>query len=515
MAAREGQGMKIAVIIFAFLTIVLATTTFMFYAQSQTAYKEKTDAQNGRQQVEQENAKLKYRVQAMNYVLGMKDVTKQEVEIAKGAAGGDADTEKILADFEADMALLGDQAAPGGGPKNYRTMGTILLAALNSRNLSVANANEQTRKAQQDLEATVKAEKARADEAVAARDKSASELNGEREANIATRQEMESRNVKLQETLTSFTTSAEKNLEKVSKEASDAKKLAHNQANTITVLRDEIKQNESEKVSLFENPDGQIERVNQRQRIVWINVGRADGLLRQTTFAVYDHNENGVAGNEPKGKIEVVSLGDRLSEARILDDSAANPIIRGDKIHTIAWSPGQRIHFALAGKMDINNDRVDDYDLVRNIIRMNGGEIDAELNPQGKRSGKVSVNTRYLVRGDVESKELADAYGEMKKEVEQFGTEIRSVKEILALMGWKADERMVDLGGSKGGDFRKRQPGKTEPAAPASPGATEPATPATEAPAPATTDPFAAPAADPFGTAPKAAPPAPEVDPFK
>jgi hypothetical protein len=201
-----------------------------------------------------------------------------------------------------------------------------------------------------------------------------------------------------------------------------------------------------------------------------------------------------------------------------LDDSAANPIIRGDKIHTIAWSPGQRIHFALAGKMDINNDRVDDYDLVRNIIRMNGGEIDAELNPQGKRSGKVNVNTRYLVRGDVEStKELIDEYAEMKKEVEQFGTDIRSVKEILALMGWKADERMVDLGGSKGGDFRKRQPGKTEPAAPASPGAAEPAAPASDTPAPPTTDPFAAPAADPFAapaTTP-AAPAAPEVDPFK
>ena len=73
------------------------------------------------------------------------------------------------------------------------------------------------------------------------------------------------------------------------------------------------------------------------------------------------------------------SLGDRLSEARILEDTPSNPIIGGDVIHTPAWSPGQRVHFALAMKMDINKDGIDDYEMVKNIIQMNGGVIDAEL----------------------------------------------------------------------------------------------------------------------------------------
>jgi len=510
--------MKAFVIVFAFLTIVLAVTTFMFYAQSQTAYKEKTDAQSAKQQTDQENNKLKYRLAAMNYVLGVKDVTKQEVEIAKGAAGQDAEAEKILADFEADMVLLGDQAAPDSSAKNYRTMCNILLAALNSKNMSVTNANEQTRGAQQALETMTKAEKARADEAVAARDKAAKDLDNERETNIATRQEMEGRATKLQETLTSVTTKATKDLEQVSKDAKTAQSRAANLETTVAVQREHIKQIGTEQ-SLFENPDGHVKWVNQRQRLVWIDVGREDGLLRQTTFNVYDHDENGVASAKPKGSIEVVSLGDRLSEARILEDSAANPIINGDIIHTIAWSPGQRIHFALAGKMDINGDGVDDYDMVRNIIRINGGEIDAELRPDGTRTpGKITVNTRYLVRGNTEaSKELIDKFSAMTEEVKQFGTDTKSVKDILALMGWKADERMIDLGGSKGGDFRKRQPGKTEQAAPASPGSTAPAAPASETPAPAAADPFGAtPAADPFGApAPKPAAPPENVDPFK
>ena len=40
MAQRDGQGLQIAVIIFAMLTIVLAITTYIFYAQSQSAYQE-------------------------------------------------------------------------------------------------------------------------------------------------------------------------------------------------------------------------------------------------------------------------------------------------------------------------------------------------------------------------------------------------------------------------------------------------------------------------------------------
>src|SRR6476661_7145609 len=103
---------------------------------------------------------------------------------------------------------------------------------------------------------------------------------------------------------------------------------------------------------------------------------------------------------EPTARIEVVSLGDRMSEARILDDTPRNPIITGDVIFTPAWSPGQRVHFALAMKMDINKDGVDDYDTVKRIIEMNGGVIDAELRPDGKRVGDINVNTRYFVQGE-------------------------------------------------------------------------------------------------------------------
>ena len=93
------------------------------------------------------------------------------------------------------------------------------------------------------------------------------------------------------------------------------------------------------------------------------------------------------------------------------------------------------------------------------------------------------------------------------------------VEKLLSLMGWKAEARTVELAGSRAGnDFRKRTPGKTQPAdgtgpapaadAPAAPAAADPfAAPAGAAPTPAAADPFAAPAAG------KGAPAA-EADPF-
>src|SRR6476620_9447615 len=117
MAKREGQGLQIAVIIFAMLTIILAITTYIFYAQSQTAQKDldtKTKALNEKQS---QYDKLMYRVQAMNYVMGLKGVTMQEVDLAKSKAGDDADVKEILDNFEKDVALVGEKDAAEAAAK--------------------------------------------------------------------------------------------------------------------------------------------------------------------------------------------------------------------------------------------------------------------------------------------------------------------------------------------------------------------------------------------------------------
>ena len=66
MAQRgEGQGLQIAVISFAMLTIILAITTYVFYAQSQTAHKDLETAKNNARQQQDQIDKLMGRVKAM------------------------------------------------------------------------------------------------------------------------------------------------------------------------------------------------------------------------------------------------------------------------------------------------------------------------------------------------------------------------------------------------------------------------------------------------------------------
>jgi hypothetical protein len=524
MAGREGQGLQIAVIIFAMLTIILAITTFVFYSQAQTAEKERQTAVTNQGTAEDLNKKLLYRILALKHTLGMAEMT--EVDEAKSRVTGQKDDEVdgILANFATDMATYSAEAgAPGAA--NYRTLPAYLLGAIARKNVSVADANDQTKQIQVAKDTDFTAQKNRADAAEAARDTARDDLGKEKTAFDTAKAAIDAEKNKIAAQITTDKAKAKAEFDKVAKERDAYVAQASDLQNTITIQKDRLETLEKSQVDLFENPDGKITWVNQKQQLVWLNLGRADGLMRQTNFSVYDHDENGVSNAEPKARLEVIRIvGDHLAEARILEDLPSNPILPGDIVHTPSWSSGQRIHFALAGMMDINKDGVSDFDLVKNIILLNGGVIDAELREDGTRGpGTITVNTRYLVLGELpnekSTQKAVDEFSKIRTEADNAGTAKIDVQRLLEMMGWKAEERTVELAGSSGtGEFRKRSPGKKAPATPATTPAPA-AGPATETPSPAPADPFGGPAADPFG-GPAPAParpmpmPAAEPDPF-
>lgn len=523
MAGREGQGLQIAVIIFAMLTIILAITTFIFYSQAQTAQKARDEAVTAEGTVQTENDKLRYRVRAYQLALGLKGTTQADVDAAKQTAGGDDEEVKAVEEaFKADMATYAAEAGAAGAV-NYRTLPQFLLTSLSKKNVSVADANQQTRDTQTQKDEEVKAQVNRVTAAELAAGTARDELAKEKTAYQTDRDRIQAEKDKLAAQIGDKDKKAKAEYDKLAKDRDAVFAQATQQQQTIENQKLRVKELESTQVDLFENPDGKITWVNQKQRLVWVNLGRADGLMRQTNFSVYEHNENGVANAEPKARLEVVRIvGEHLAEASILEDTAANPILPGDIVHTPSWSPGQRIHFALAGFMDINNDRVSDFDLVKNIILLNGGIIDAEIQDDGTRVGKLSVNTRYLVLGNApdekSTKKMVDEYTLIRRQAGEMATDTIDVQRLLEMMGWKAEERTVELAGSAGrGEFRTRTPGKK-----AAPAATPPpagAAPAEAAPAPAGgVDPFGPAAADPFGepaAKPMPMPAAPaEADPF-
>ena len=516
MAGREGQGLQIAVIIFAMLTIILAITTFIFYSQAQTAQKERETAVASQGKSDETNRLYLYKIQALKHTLGM--VEKADVDAAKGLAPGQKDEEvdTILANFATDMATYAPEAgAPAAA--NYRTLPAYLLTAIAKKNVSVADANDQTKQIQVAKDADFTAQKNRADAAEAARDTARTDLGNEKTTFDAEKTRIEGEKNKIAAQIVADKAKAKAEFDKVAKERDAQLAVATSLQSTITNQRERLDTLEKSQVDLFENPDGKITWVNQKQRLVWVNLGRADGLMRQTNFSVYDHDENGVTNAEAKARLEVVRVvGDHLAEARIIEDLPSNPILPGDLIHTPSWSAGQHIHFALAGTMDINGDGVSDFDLVKNIILLNGGVIDAEVREDGTRDGKITIGTRYLVLGnppdEKSTKKALDEFTLIRSQADQTGTDKIDVQKLLEMMGWKAEERTVELAGSSGsGEFRKRSPGKKAAPAAATPTPAPAAAPAAETPAPAVADPFAEPAAPAAKPMPM---PAAEADPF-
>ena len=431
MASREGQGLQIAVIMFAMLTIVLAITTYVFYAQSEDNRKQKEDIAVTVAERDTQNNKLMYEVAQLKFVLGLGNITDADLDLAKSKAGGSTTTvDEVKAAFAADMALFASNVAPTEA-RNYRTLPVYLLKEINRKHEDTDVALKERTAAEQ---AKVQAAAADAGRVKVAEDsiaKATSDLETLRTSYTEDRATLTKTNEDLAGRLTKKDADYKKAQEDYQRNLLTSNTLASKSQDLVNAFKTRIDAMEKGigGADLFESPDGRVTWVNQKQQLCWINLGRADGLERQTTFSVYDHNEQGVSSAKAKGRIEVVTLrDDHLAECKILEDSVSNPILPNDVIHSPTWSPGQRVHFALVGFMDINGDHVSDRALVRNIITMNGGVIDAELSDDGKPTGAISVETRYLVTGEKPTEKAAVGGGSLS----EYGNMIQNCRRITA-----------------------------------------------------------------------------------
>jgi hypothetical protein len=164
------------------------------------------------------------------------------------------------------------------------------------------------------------------------------------------------------------------------------------------------------------------------------------------TFSVYPADISDLSKGARKGSIEVVQLlGDHMAEARITDDTITDPLMPGDKIDTALWNPGQQLHFALAGLMDIDGDGHSDLELVKNLITMHNGVVDCYEDEQGRTPGldKMSINTRFLVQGsegksDTSLAAIAAGQTKMIDEGKKLGIQKISLQDLLQRMGYKS-----------------------------------------------------------------------------
>ena len=175
---------------------------------------------------------------------------------------------------------------------------------------------------------------------------------------------------------------------------------------------------------------------------IYINLGRADGLRPSVRFGVVNSDESRVADAQPKARIEVVEVisgSEHLSRCKVLSDRTPITILRGDSIYSPAWQPGRKVEFALAGKLDINGDGIDDRETIKAMIAHNGGLVTMDLPLTGKGSGELSVTTRWLVIGD--DFKMLDEGGALESRAKAFGISRIHVDKLLRwLRGSRADE---------------------------------------------------------------------------
>jgi len=462
MAKRESQGLQIALILFVMITVVLAVTTFVFFRKAEQMAGEVDAAKKAATVAQDAAGQENFFNQYLRHIVGAKTLSEAELNVIVPSVEGNEEMAAVHASYRQDIATYGE-----GLPQeklNYRELPALLLQAIRKLNTANTNLNEQNKtliaeRDQVKAQSVVEIDTARKGQEVATADLATERetFNTDRAA-ITAERDKEFANYK---TAIGEKTTLVAARDTTIKDRDTAIKsldlTVTKQKETITELRDEP----------FEAPDGRIAWVNQASRTVWVNLGMADGLRRQTTFSVYDHDAmnvvpsaGGKAGNEEevskrkvddrKGMIEITRVIDQhLAEARIVSDYTADPILLGDQVFSPAWKPGRKVRFALVGFMDLDGDGRSDRDLVRNIITMGGGQIDAEVHDDGATEGELSANTRYLVRGDDpdgSDAALLTAHTNILGKAKDQGIQEIKLLALLGMMGYKAEVRTVGLG---------------------------------------------------------------------
>ncbi len=466
MASRENQGLQIALILFVIITIILGVVVYLSWMAAVNRFDEAKKAKDDAGKFQALNESYDYQVKILKRYVGFSQLSNEEFDdIRRRLKTQNSELwnelDAIDREYNKDMAKFD---AAYTGEKNWRTLGPFLESVVRRKNVEIgtemnrANTAETekdrdvlaARNETQTAKDNLTAAKNQYDGEVAKFDDDRAQQTDKLNKLAADRNELEKRTKADLETKDSQIAGLDGQVQKLAQQ---------NQAKNERI--EELLGHK------FEVADGRITWINQQTRTVWINLGLSDGLQRQTSFSVYDQDQSNYGEAVPKATIEVVQIMDRnLAEARILEDNISNPILPGDMIYTPTWVPGRKVRFALAGFVDYNEDGRSDAQMVRNLILLNGGEIDAiavddkSIEP----FGRPTIHTRYLVVGEAPTgnPEALKLWNDMRDFANENGVEIVSVHKMLNWMGFRGEVRTVPLGKAAGAaedkTFRPRRP---------------------------------------------------------
>jgi hypothetical protein len=481
----KGNNLLIPLIVFVVLFVACGVTAFLFY---QETTKLKT-------QVASETDKAKK-------ATADKTKSDEQTRILKGKIGYpdlDFGQENDAAGGETLMAKVAEELSkysPGAGASlTFKEELARLNQQVQDNKKLVDNLNADLAQKAKDFD------EKRAVEAqtVAQHDKNA------KDANDTLAKEQTEMKQKLDESTRQVTEYA--------KQATDSQELQKQKEREYEVLKNKTDREISEfsvattdmknkltKIESVGKQVGEVVSVDNLAKEVYINRGSDDRLTLQTTFSVWSPSMIGTihwrekndkveadAKKEfelsnkqnpletrleggPKGYIEVVAvLGPNQSVGRMTMFKIADPIAPGDLLFSPIWTPGQGKRFALVGRFDLTGTGTNDRKLLVDMIKRQGGTIDAEVDDEGKLIGKIQIGTNWLVTGSVpdptdsadpdkdKAAPIGEKLAELQAEARRLGVEVIDQKKLYDFMGYTPHTRQYEPGAYTGGPEAKNR----------------------------------------------------------
>jgi len=439
MARSDNQLLQIFLIVFCVLTILLGVVSFVLYKQYSDQRQIAEDDSQKLRDTEGALRKTQTELNEMKQMVGMdeNDNAEQSKEIFQ------QDMETFAAAFPEDK-------------RRYRDALVYLSDSLRDASAHLADVQQELESLKTEFVQHEETKEKQIEQHALAAQQAREDLESQTAKFTSDRARIDSEKEELAQQLQEVRSTLD---ELEQKTADDNKRFTTEIAQSQSNLRSLTQKYREETRETFEVADGEVVFVDQASSTVWINLGYADELRRQTTFSVYSAEENDVARYESKGSIEVTNASKpHLAEARIMDDELINPILPGDKIFTPAWHPGRKEQFAIAGMFDLDGDDKGDRDIVRNLILRTGSVVDAELDDAGQMTGQMTINTRYLVVGEEPiTNEALIAFNKMVREAQNLGIETLTKAKFLDHVGFTPGTRLLNYSKSKPAEFKAPQ----------------------------------------------------------
>lgn len=455
------RGSLIATVILLVLSLAL---NFFLWRRGNLAVEDAERAQASLSTAQQEMRKTGNQLTLLKAMLGVGQLTDAEFELLKESASGDPDMEAIERQFAQDMAYMGPEVDAQN--RNYPALPKFLVNAVRTRNDQYGQAREELTTTRKDADAEVanarkELELAQANLNKAVKDFEAAKAtyNEDRKRIIMEKEDLQDNYQKMINQFTALRNATSQEKTELAEKIATLQQTIDQQQREISSMRNDE----------FETAQGEIAYTYPERNIVLINLGSADALRPGVTFNVFDADEARLSseGANAKATIEVTAIRrDHLAEARVIDrPKIGDPILEGDKIHSVFWAPGRTVRIALAGIIDIDGDGNSDVEQIRGMITAAGGEVAAVISPTGETEGSLDGDVRFLVVGETpelpegqeagsRTAEAIAAIGRAKAQAQALGITVLPAWKMLNYLRTMDDSLTTPLGSaSRATDF--------------------------------------------------------------